>query len=242
MSDDITGCKYKRVLLKISGEALSGDTAQGIDFAMLNHVVEEVKLVHAMGVQVCMVVGGGNIFRGVTGHKQGLDRATGDYMGMLATVINALALQNAMELHGVQCRVVSAISMPAIGEPYIRRRALSHMEKGRVVIFAAGTGNPFFTTDTGAALRASEMGCDLLLKATKVNGIYSEDPVHNKDAEFYSRLTYTEVFQRDLQIMDATAVTLTRENQIPIAVFSIYEKGGFAKVLKGDGTFTLISN
>jgi uridylate kinase len=233
--------KYRRVLLKLSGEALMGDLGYGIDPATIERIAEEVKSVHALGVQVAMVVGGGNIFRGVAGAAAGMERATGDYMGMLATIINSLALQSALERLGVQTRVQSAIPMQTVCEPYIRRRAIRHMEKGRAVIFAAGTGNPFFTTDTAAALRASETDCQALLKATKVDGVYSADPKKDKNAQRFDRLTYLEVLSRDLQVMDAAAISLARENRIPILVFSIYDKGGFADVVSGKGRFTIVS-
>jgi uridylate kinase len=197
--------------------------------------------VHELGVQVCLVIGGGNIFRGLAGAAQGMERATADYMGMLATVINSLAVQSALERQGVATRVQSAIGMQAVCEPYIRRRAIRHMEKGRVVIFAAGTGNPFFTTDTAAALRASEMGCDALLKATKVDGVYSADPQKDSAATRYERLSYLDVLSRDLQVMDAAAISLARENRIPILVFSIHNSGGFADVVTGQGRFTIIT-
>ena len=199
----------------------------------MSHAVES-------GVEVCLVIGGGNIFRGLSAAAKGMDRAAADYMGMLATVMNALAMQTALERVGVQTRVQSAIPMTTICEPYIRRRAIRHMEKGRVVIFAAGTGNPFFTTDTAAALRAAEMGCDALFKGTQVDGVYSEDPRKNPDAERYEQLDYLEVLSRDLKVMDASAVTLMRENAIPIVVFSIHDKGGLARVLSGQGVCTVI--
>jgi uridylate kinase len=232
---------YSRVLLKISGEALMGDREYGLDPAMVSRIASEVKSVHQREVQVCLVIGGGNIFRGVAGAAAGMDRASGDFMGMLATVINALAMQNALERCGVPTRVQSAITMQAVCEPYIRRRAIRHMEKGRVVIFAAGTGNPFFTTDTAAALRASEMGVDALLKATKVDGVYSADPKKVPDATRFERLTYLDVLSKDLQVMDASAISLARENRIPILVFSIHKPGGFADVVAGRGLFTIIS-
>jgi uridylate kinase len=232
---------YRRVLLKISGEALMGDREYGLDPEMVSRIASEVKSVYKNDVQVCLVIGGGNIFRGVAGAAAGMDRASGDFMGMLATVINALAMQNALERCGVPTRVQSAITMQAVCEPYIRRRAIRHMEKGRVVIFAAGTGNPFFTTDTAAALRASETNCDALLKATKVDGVYSADPKKVADATRFERLTYHEVLARDLQVMDASAISLARENKIPILVFSIHKPGGFAEVVAGRGLFTIIS-
>jgi uridylate kinase len=231
---------YRRVLLKLSGEALMGDQGYGLDSAMVGRVADEVKSVIALGVQVCVVIGGGNIFRGVAGAAKGMERATADYMGMLATIMNSLAMQSALEQRGVVTRVQSAITMQAVCEPYIRRRAIRHMEKGRAVIFAAGTGNPFFTTDTAAALRASEMGCDALLKATKVDGVYSADPKKVPDAVRYERLGYLEVLSQDLQVMDASAISLARENRIPILVFSIHNKGGFADVVQGKGLFTII--
>src|SRR6267154_1607485 len=232
--------RYRRVLLKISGEALMGDQEYGLDPRMLAHVAGEIRSVHELGIEICLVIGGGNIFRGVKGAAAGMERATADYMGMLATVINSLAMQSALERSGIVTRVLSAITMQAICEPYIRRRAIRHMEKGRVVVFAAGTGNPFFTTDTAAALRASEMGCDTLLKGTQVDGVYSADPRKVRNAERYDRLTYLEVLSRDLQVMDAAAISLARENRIPILVFSIQESGGFADVVMGRGRYTII--
>jgi uridylate kinase len=233
--------RYRRVLLKISGEALMGDQEYGLDPAMLAHVADEIKSVHDLGVEICLVIGGGNIFRGVKGAAAGMERATADYMGMLATVINSLAMQSALERNGIVTRVLSAITMQAVCEPYIRRRAIRHMEKGRVVVFAAGTGNPFFTTDTAAALRASEMGCDALLKATKVDGVYSADPKKVTGARRFDQLSYLEVLSRDLQVMDASAISLARENRIPILVFSIHNPGGFADVVTGRGLFTIIT-
>ena len=234
--------KYRRVLLKISGEGLMGERDYGLDPAVVARLADEIKSVHALGVEVCVVIGGGNIFRGVSGAAVGMERASADYMGMLATVINSLAMQNALEREGVATRVQSAISMQSICEPYIRRRAVRHLEKGRVVIFAAGTGNPFFTTDTAAALRASEMGCDALLKATKVDGVYDADPHRVPGARRFERLTYHDVLAQDLQVMDAAAVSLARENCIPILVFSIFESGGFADVVQGRGRFTIVED
>jgi uridylate kinase len=234
--------RYKRVLMKLSGEALMGDRDYGLDPQTLDRVATEIKSVVAMGVEVCVVIGGGNIFRGVSGAASGMDRSTADYMGMLATVINALAMQNALEKAQVQTRVLSAIPMSAVCEPYIRRRAMRHMEKGRVVIFAAGTGNPFFTTDSAAALRASEMQCDALLKATKVDGVYSADPAKVKDATRYDKLSYLDVLSQDLQVMDTSAISLARQSKIPILVFSIFAHGAFAEVLQGKGRFTIISD
>jgi uridylate kinase len=232
--------RYRRVLLKLSGEALMGSREGGLDPDFVAHLADEIHSVHALGVEICLVIGGGNIFRGVSGAAAGMERSSADYMGMLATVINSLAMQNALEQRGVATRVQSAISMQAVCEPYIRRRALRHLEKKRVVIFAAGTGNPFFTTDTAAALRASEMGCDVLLKATKVDGVYDADPARVPDAVRFDRLDYREVLARDLQVMDASAIALARENNIPILVFSILEGGGFARVVRGDGRYTII--
>jgi len=232
---------YKRILLKLSGEALMGDQGHGIDPKIVSRLADEIRLVLQLGVQICLVIGGGNIFRGLQGAAAGMDRAQADYMGMLATVINSLAMQSALERIGVPTRVQSAISMQMLCEPYIRRRALRHMEKGRIVIFAAGTGNPFFTTDTAAALRASEMECDALLKATKVDGVYSADPKHDPSAERHERLSYMDVLSRDLQVMDAAAISLARENSIPILVFSIHNIGGLADVVRGQGRFTIIT-
>lgn len=234
--------KYKRVLLKISGEALMGNGEYGLDADMVAQIANDVAAVRKMGADVCLVVGGGNIFRGVSGAARGMERAQADYMGMLATVINALALQNALDNIGCDTRVQSAIPMSTVAEPYIRRRAVRHMEKGRVVIFAAGTGNPFFTTDTAAALRASEMGCDVLLKGTKVDGVYDSDPAKNPDAKRYDTLSYMRVLTDDLGVMDHAAISLARENAIPILVFSIYKPGAFADVLAGKGCFTLVRN
>ena len=234
--------RFKRVLLKVSGEALMGDGQYGIDVATVDRIADEVKQAIALGVEVCMVIGGGNIFRGLAGAADGMDRSSADYMGMLATVMNALAMQNGLERMGVPTRVLSAIPMSTVCEPYIRRRATRHMEKGRVVIFAAATGNPFFTTDTAAALRAAQMSCDALMKGTNVDGVYSADPKKNKDAERYDNLSYMEVLSKDLKVMDASAVSLSRENGIPIVVFSIQESGGFVQVLQGDGACTIVQD
>ncbi|GGF40432.1 uridylate kinase [Aliidongia dinghuensis] len=233
---------YRRVLLKLSGEALMGEREFGLDPAIVNRIAEEVKAVQRLGVQVCLVIGGGNIFRGVSGAASGMDRSNADYMGMMATIINSLAMQSALERVGVMTRVQSAISMQAVCEPYIRRRAIRHMEKGRVVIFAAGTGNPFFTTDTAAALRASEMGCDALLKATKVDGVYDADPKKTPGAKRYERLSYLDVLSKDLKVMDASAISLARESNIPILVFSLFKPGGFADVVTGRGLYTIITD
>ena len=232
---------YPRVLLKISGESLMGKQAYGIDPEMVATVAREVCGVVRSGVEVCLVIGGGNIFRGVSGAAAGMERATGDYMGMLATVMNALAMQNALETLDMPTRVLSALPISAVCEPYIRRRAMRHLEKGRVVIFAAGTGNPFFTTDTAAALRASEMGCAALLKGTRVDGVYSADPEKNPSAVRYDSLTYLQVLSEDLKVMDASAVSLARENDIPILVFSIENAGGFSSVLRHEGKFTIVT-
>jgi uridylate kinase len=234
--------KYRRILLKISGEALMGKRDYGLDPEVVARIAVDVRQVLDMGVEVCLVVGGGNIFRGLSAAAKGMERATADYMGMLATVINSLAVQSALEGLGVATRVLSAIPMATVAEPYIRRRAVRHMEKGRVVIFGAGTGNPFFTTDTAAALRASEMGCDALFKGTKVDGVYDADPVLVPDAKRYERLGYMEVLTKDLAVMDHAAISLARENNIPILVFSIYEPGAFAQVLCGKGRYTIVQN
>ena len=233
---------YKRVLLKVSGEALMGEEAYGIDLNVVQRIAGEVKDALAIGVEVCLVIGGGNIFRGLKGAAEGMDRASADYMGMLATVMNALAVQNGLEQQGVATRVLSAIPMTTVCEPYIRRRAVRHMEKGRVVIFAAGTGNPFFTTDTAAALRASEMGCDALMKGTQVDGVYTADPKLDPDATRYEELGYMQVLADDLKVMDASAISLCRDNDIPIVVFNIHETGEFGRVLKGEGRATIVRN
>jgi len=233
--------RFKRVLLKVSGEVLMGDQPFGIDTNTLERTAEDIAEVVRTGVQLCLVIGGGNIFRGVSLAGRGMERASADYMGMLATVMNALALQAALEKIGVYTRVQSAIPMEAVCEPYIRRRAQRHLEKGRVVIFAAGVGAPFFTTDSGAALRAAEMGCEALFKGTSVDGVYTADPKKDPKAERYETLSYTDVLAKDLRVMDASAVSLMRDNQIPIVVFSIRERGNFLKVLKGEGTFTTIA-
>ena len=234
--------KYKRVLLKISGESLMGDQEYGIHTAMVSRVASEIADVVSQNMQVCLVIGGGNIFRGMSAAAAGMERSTGDYMGMLATVMNALAMQNALEQLKVATRVQSALPISAVCEPYIRRRAMRHMEKGRVVIFAAGTGNPYFTTDTAAALRASEMNCDVLMKGTRVDGVYSADPEQEADAVRYDRLKYLDVLSKDLKVMDATAISLARENNIPILVFSVTQTGGFDKALRHQGAFTLVTD
>jgi uridylate kinase len=228
------------VLLKVSGEALMGTRDYGMDADTLLQIATDVGSVTAQGHEVCLVIGGGNIFRGISAAARGMDRAQADYMGMIATVMNALGMQNALEKIGVPTRVLSAIPMASVCEPYIRRRAMRHMEKGRVVIFAAGTGNPFFTTDTAAALRAVEMGCDLLLKGTQVDGVYAADPRKHPDAERYQELTYHDVLARDLAVMDAAAISVARENGLPIVVFNIHAAGAFAQVMRGEGAFTTI--
>ena len=217
-----------------------GEQAYGIDLGVIDRIAADVKEVVDSGIEAALVIGGGNIFRGVSGAAQGMDRAAADQMGMLATVMNALAVQNILEKSGLETRVLSAIPMSDVCEPYIRRRAIRHVEKGRVVIVAAGTGNPFFTTDSAAALRAAEMGCDVLLKGTQVDGVYSDDPKTNPDAVYYESLTYMDVLSHDLKVMDASAISLARENNIPIVVFDIGEQGGLARVLAGEGAFTII--
>jgi uridylate kinase len=233
--------RYRRVLLKVSGEALMGTQSYGIDVSALERIAGDIKDAVDVGAQICLVIGGGNIFRGLSGVAAGIDRATADYMGMLATIMNAIAMQAALERLGLPTRVQSAIPITSVCEPYIRRRAIRHMEKGRAVIFAAGTGNPFFTTDTAAALRAAEMSCDAMFKATQVDGVYSADPKRVKDAERYDFLSYHEVLSRDLKVMDASAISLSRENGIPIVVFSIHEKGNLSQILKGKGRYTVIA-
>ncbi|MEX0343234.1 MAG: UMP kinase [Erythrobacter sp.] len=232
----------KRVLLKLSGEVLMGDQQFGIDPAFVMELAKEVKAAKETGLEICLVIGGGNIFRGMAGAAQGMDRAQADYMGMLATVMNALAMQNALEQLGVQTRVQSAVQMDQVCEPVIRRRAERHLEKGRVVIFAAGVGAPYFTTDSGAALRAAEMNCDALLKGTSVDGVYDSDPKKNADAKRFETVSYGRVLADDLKVMDASAVALCRDNNIPIVVFSIREKGNLARVLSGEGTQTVVTN
>lgn len=231
---------FKRVMLKISGEALAGDGKTGIDPAIVAELSREIHAAHGMGLQVAMVVGGGNIFRGATGEALGMERVTGDYMGMLATVINALALQDALEKAGVPTRVMTAIDMKSVAEPYIRRRAIRHLEKGRVVILSAGTGNPFFTTDTAASLRAIEIGADVIMKATKVNGVYDSDPVKNPAAQRFPRISYLEVIQKQLRVMDLTAISLCMDNSLPILVFDLFEKDSIVRILKGEDLGTII--
>ncbi len=232
--------KYKRILLKLSGEVLMGDQDYGIDPEFVAELAKEVKAAKDTGLEICLVIGGGNIFRGMAGAAKGMDRAQADYMGMLATVMNALAMQNALEQLGVDTRVQSAIQMDAVCEPVIRRRAERHLEKGRVVIFAAGVGSPYFTTDSGAALRAAEMKCDTLFKGTSVDGVYDADPKSNKDAKRFETVDYDTVLAKNLKVMDASAVALCRDNRIPIVVFSIREKGNLARVLGGKGVQTIV--
>ena len=232
--------QFTRVLLKISGEALMGDQGYGLHPPTVERIAAEVKTVHDLGAEICMVIGGGNIFRGLQGSAQGMERTTADYMGMLATVMNALAMQSSLEEQGVHTRVVSAIPMDQVCEPYIRRRAVRHLEKKRVVIFAAGTGNPYFTTDTAATLRASEMACEAIFKGTQVDGIYDRDPKQHKDALRYDSVTYDEVLQKRLKVMDASAIALARDNNLPIIVFSLDEPGGFKGILAGNGTYTKV--
>ncbi len=232
--------KYKKVLLKMSGEALMGDKGYGIDPGTVDFLAKEIKDIASMGVQLSIVIGGGNIFRGVQASLQGMERASADYMGMLATVINALALQNALEKYQLPTRVQSAIEMQELAEPYIRRKAIRHLEKGRIVIFAAGTGNPYFTTDTAAALRAMEIGADVIIKGTKVDGVYSADPVKDPAARKYSRLTYMEVLRKGLAVMDSTAVTLCMDNNLPIVVFNVRRKGNIRKIIEGKSIGTLV--
>jgi len=234
------GLLYKRVLLKISGEALMGDQGFGLHPPTVDRIAGEIKKVHDLGAEICLVIGGGNIFRGLSGSAQGMERASADYMGMLATVMNALAMQNALERLGCHTRVVSAIPMDQICEPYIRRRAVRHLEKGRICVFAAGTGNPYFTTDTAATLRAMEMGCGAIFKGTSVDGVYDSDPKLNPNAARYERISYDEVLAQNLKVMDASAIALARDNDMPIFVFSLFVEGGFVSVLSGRGKFTIV--
>ena len=236
----VTQDLFKRVLLKISGEALMGNQGFGLNPPTVERIAREVKSVHDLGVEICMVIGGGNIFRGLQGSAQGMERTTADYMGMLATVMNALAMQSSLEEQGVHTRVISAIPMDQVCEPYIRRRAVRHLEKKRVCIFAAGTGNPYFTTDTAATLRASEMACEAIFKGTQVDGIYDKDPNQHADAVRYDSVSYDEVLQKRLKVMDASAIALARDNNLPIIVFSLDEPGGFRGILSGKGTYTRV--
>lgn len=235
-----TSLRYRRVLLKLSGEGLMGDREFGLCTETVNRIADEIKTVHDMGVQICLVIGGGNIFRGMSAAASTIERTSADYMGMLATVMNALAMQSALEIKGVETRVQSAIPMDTVCEPFIRRRAERHLEKNRVVIFAAGTGNPFFTTDTAAALRASEMRCEALLKGTQVDGVYSADPKKDPTAKRYNHLSYQDVLACDLRVMDTSAIALARDNSLPILVFSLHNLGAFARVVNGEGTFTIV--
>ena len=231
----------KRILLKISGEALMGDSNYGLDVATAKFLANEIKNVHNSDIEICLIIGGGNIFRGIKGAAEGIDRSTSDYMGMLATVMNALSMQSILEKAGVPTRVQSAINMSQIAEPYIRRKAVRHLEKNRIVIFAAGTGNPFFSTDTAASLRASEMNCSIIIKATKVDGIYDKDPSSNKDATFYKKITYSEVLAKNLKVMDSTAISLAKESAIPILITNINRKNSILDAINGIGKFSKIS-
>ena len=232
--------KYKRILLKISGEAMMGDQAYGVDPATVDYIAREIKEAVSMGIEVAVVIGGGNIFRGVEASVKGIERASADYMGMLATVINALALQNYLEKYGIPSRVQSAIEMKELAEPYIRRKAIRHLEKGRTVIFAAGTGNPYFTTDTASSLRAMEIGADVILKATKVDGVYSSDPMKDPSAKKYDTVTYIDVLKKGLSIMDSTAISLCMDNNLPIVVFNLKGKGNIRKIIEGKKIGTLV--
>ncbi len=232
---------YPRVLLKISGEALMGDQGFGLHPPTVQRIAREVQKAHQRGIEICMVIGGGNIFRGLSGAAQGMERAQADYMGMLATVMNALGMQSALEDLDIHTRVLSAIPMDTVCEPYIRRRAVRHLEKGRVVIFAAGTGNPYFTTDTAATLRAMEMDCDAIFKGTQVDGVYDSDPKTNADAKRYDRISFDEVLTKNLKVMDASAVALARDNNLPIVVFSLSEDDSMTHVLHGEGRYTVVS-
>ena len=230
-----------RVLLKISGEALMGETSFGLDIKTVNYIANEIKEVFENNYQICLIIGGGNIYRGIEGSSEGIDRSTSDYMGMLATVINALSMQSALEKINVPTRVQTAISMSQIAEPYIRRKAIRHLEKNRIVIFAAGTGNPFFTTDTAASLRASEMNCSMIIKATKVDGIYDKDPAVNKDAKFFENISYIDILNKNLKVMDSTAISLAKESNIPIIVTNLNKKQSFLNAIRGVGKFSKIS-
>tara|TARA_B100000214_G_C23881636_1_gene587522 strand:+ start:135 stop:851 length:717 start_codon:yes stop_codon:yes gene_type:complete len=234
--------RFKRVLLKISGESLMGVGSYGIDVSTVDRVAKEISQVCKLGIEICLVIGAGNIFRGLSGAAAGMDRASADYMGMLATVMNSLAMQNSLERLGLQTRIQSAISMTEVCETYTRRRAIRHMEKNRIVIFAAGTGNPYFTTDTAAALRASEMDCDAIFKGTKVDGIYDKDPIQNQTAIKFDKITYSEVLAKNLRVLDSSAVSLARENNIPIIVFSINENNGFLNIIQDKGNCSIVEN
>jgi len=241
-SSEKTIPKYKRVLLKLSGEALQGPGQFGISSDVIEYVSEEIKSIYSLGVETAIVIGGGNIFRGVSSSSKGMDRSTADYMGMLATVINALALQDFLERKGLSTRVQTALEIKQVAEPFIKRRAIRHLEKGRIVIFASGTGNPFFTTDTAATLRALQMGADIIMKATKVDGIYDKDPVKNKDASKFTELTYMEILKKGLKVMDATSISLCMEGNIPIVVFDLFEKGNIEKVIRGEKVGTIVKS
>ncbi|HSY40024.1 MAG TPA: UMP kinase [Polyangia bacterium] len=234
------GVKYRRILLKLSGEALMGSTQNAIDSATLSQIADELVDVHGLGVEIAMVLGGGNIFRGIAASSTGMDRAHADYMGMLATVINSLALQDALEARGAHTRVMTALEMERVAEPYIRRRSIRHLEKGRLVIFAAGTGNPYFTTDTAASLRAMEIGAEIVMKATKVDGVYDKDPNKHKDARMFRRLSYLDVLNRNLGVMDSTAISLCRDNSLPILVFNMTKPGNIRRVLLGEPLGTMV--
>ncbi len=239
-SSEKTIPQYKRVLLKLSGEALQGPGQFGISSDVIEYVSEEIKSIYSLGVETGIVIGGGNIFRGVSSSSKGMDRSTADYMGMLATVINALALQDFLERKGLPTRIQTALEIKQVAEPFIKRRAIRHLEKGRIVIFAAGTGNPFFTTDTAATLRALQMGADIIMKATKVDGIYDKDPLKNKDASKFTELTYMEILKKGLKVMDATSISLCMEGNIPIVVFDLFEKGNIEKVIRGEKVGTIV--
>jgi uridylate kinase len=240
MTTTLPNLPYKRVLLKIGGEALAGESGYGIEEAVLSRMADEVKEVHALGCEIALVIGGGNIFRGLAASTRGMARATADYMGMLATLMNSLAMQEALESIEVQTRVMSALTVSEVAEPYIRRRATRHLEKGRIVIFAAGTGNPYFTTDTAASLRAMEIGAQIIFKATKVDGIYDADPVQVADANRYQEVTYIEVLQKNLKVMDSTAISLCMDNALPIVVFSMLESGNIKRAIQGERVGTLV--
>ena len=239
-SSEKTIPQYKRVLLKLSGEALQGPGQFGISSDVIEYVSEEIRSIYSLGVETAIVIGGGNIFRGVSSSSKGMDRSTADYMGMLATVINALALQDFLERKGLPTRIQTALEIKQVAEPFIKRRAIRHLEKGRIVIFAAGTGNPFFTTDTAATLRALQMGADIIMKATKVDGIYDKDPVKNKDASKFAELTYMEILKKGLKVMDATSISLCMEGNIPIVVFDLFEKGNIENVIRGEKVGTIV--
>ncbi|MCY4007137.1 MAG: UMP kinase [Rhodobacteraceae bacterium] len=232
--------KYRRIMIKLSGEALMGEQGFGLHPPTVERIAEELCHVHQLNTEICIVIGGGNIFRGVQGVAHGMERTSSDYMGMLGTVINALAMQSTLEAHGIQTRVLSAIPMHEVCEPFILRRAMRHLDKGRICIFAAGTGSPYFTTDTAAALRASEMGCDVIFKATKVDGVYDRDPGIDSSAKRYKTLSYNEALQKDLKVMDASALAIARDNALPLIVFHIMKRGGLHDILLGGGTYTII--